>query len=194
MEVLTRNTILALSIVLEAALLLASVIWMQIGKIHLLPRFQFDPGSLLWGLGLSLMTSTLAIVLVLLGKRVKALSGLKKMSDEFLFPLVSVLNLSDIAFLSLLSGFCEEVLFRGIMQAQFGLLPASIIFGLFHDPTLKQKAYVILAMSAGFALGFLYQQTGNLWACILAHAVHNFVAMTALRYFIKKEEAGEGDA
>lgn len=186
MEALSRNSVIVLSIVLEAALLLVAAVWMYFAHIELRGHFQFQALPLLWGIALSIASSALAIALVVLGKRISFLSGLTKMSEEFLQPLVGLLGPADILLLSLLSGFCEEVLFRGILQAQIGVFAASFVFGIFHDPSFKQKSYIILATLAGLALGLLYQWTGNLWSCILAHAAHNFVAMISLRYFFKR--------
>lgn len=187
MEVLTRNSVITLSIVLEAALLLVAAGWIYFAHMELRSQFNFQVNAVLWGLALSILSSTAAILLVSLGKKMSFLSSLTKMTEDFLQPLVNLLGPGDILLLSILSGFCEEVLFRGVLQAQIGVFAASLIFGIFHDPSFKQRAYVILAALAGLALGFLYQWTGNLWSCIVAHAAHNFVAMISLRYFFKSQ-------
>ena len=189
MEALSKNAIVSISIALEAVLLLVAAVWMVCANIQLLSKFQFAPVAIGWGLALAAATTTVSILCVTLGKRLAFLSDLKKMSEELLAPLLAKLGPGDIVFLSLVSGFCEEVFFRGIVQAQCGLWATSIAFGVFHDPSFKQKSYVILAALAGLGLGYLYQQTANLWSCITAHAVHNLLAMLALRYWIKPSEA-----
>ena len=193
MEVFTRNSILGISIVLEAGLLLAAAAWINLGHVALLEKFQFSAQAILWGLAAALLSTSVSLFCIVLGKRLSFLAELRKMNDEFLGPLVAMLSTLDILFLSVLSGFCEEVFFRGLMQQQIGLIPAAIIFGLFHDPVLKQKAYLLLAVLAGILLGYVYQYTGNIWSCITAHIVHNLVAMLALRYFYNKNEATRGD-
>lgn len=194
MEALSRNSIIAISIVLESALLLGAAAWIYLGQIMLIPKFQFSISAILWGLAVAAVSTTVSILCVTLGKRLPIFAELQKMNEEFLIPLVSMLSPFDILFLSLLSGFCEEVFFRGLMLPQLGLFTSSIVFGIFHDPLFKQKAYVILASLAGVALGYVYQQTGSLWSCITAHAVHNFIAMLALRYFFKPNPNGQGDS
>ncbi len=84
---------------------------------------------------------------------------------------------------SLLAGFGEELLFRGVIQAGLeqltgalpGLLLASLIFGLLHAIT---PAYFILATIMGLYLGLLYQQTGNLLIPCLVHALYDWAAIT----------------
>ena len=185
MEALSRNAILSISIALEALILLVAALWMVCANIRLLDRFQFTAVPVEWGLALAAASILISLLCLVLGRRYKLFSDLAKMSEEVLAPLLRKLGPGDIVFLSLVSGFCEEVFFRGIVQSQCGLLATSIIFGIFHDPSLQQKSYVILAALAGLGLGYLYQQTGNLWSCITAHIVHNLLSMLILRYWVK---------
>ena len=73
----------------------------------------------------------------------------------------------------------EEGLFRGVLY-QFGrdrgrprlaLVGTSVLFGLAHA---NAAAFLPLAL-IGALLGRLYERTGNLLACILAHALFNLV-------------------
>lgn len=90
---------------------------------------------------------------------------------------------SAIVAVSLLAGFGEELLFRGVIQAGLehltgavaGLLLASLIFGLLHAIT---PAYFLLATLMGLYLGLLYQQTGNLLIPCLVHALYDWIAIT----------------
>ncbi len=84
---------------------------------------------------------------------------------------------------SLLAGFGEELLFRGVVQAGFeqlfgagaALLLASLCFGLVHAIT---PAYFVLATLMGLYLGLLYQLTGNLLIACLVHALYDWAAIT----------------
>jgi uncharacterized protein len=84
---------------------------------------------------------------------------------------------------SLLAGFGEELLFRGVVQAgaeQYlnawtALLVASVFFGLVHAIT---PAYFVLATMMGLYLGLLYQVTGNLLIACLVHALYDWAAIT----------------
>ncbi len=188
MEAINKNTILAISIVLEAGLLLVAAVWINLSHLQLLSKFSLNPQAFLWGLAFSILSTAVSLCCFALGKRLGFFAELRKMTQDFLLPILALLGPQDILFLALLSGFCEEVFFRGVMQAHFGLLLSSLVFGVFHDPTLKQKAYVILTFIAGLGLGYLYQLTGNLWSCISAHVLHNLLAMLLLRYCIKVDD------
>jgi membrane protease YdiL (CAAX protease family) len=185
MQAPSRSLIFNLTAALEGALLLAAAVWIYFAHIPLLQHMQFSPHACLIGFFVSLGTTAFSVFALTLGKGLPVLRELKKMSDEVLAPMVEILGYFDILFISLVSGFCEEVLFRGVVQAQIGLLPASLFFGLFHDPTLRHKSYVFFTLMAGIVLGYLYQQTGNLWSSISAHIFHNFFALIILRFVVR---------
>ncbi|MBX9725569.1 MAG: CPBP family intramembrane metalloprotease, partial [Candidatus Obscuribacterales bacterium] len=159
---------------------MVAALWMNVAKIDLLPHFRFVAAPFLWGIATAAGSVSITLISITLGKRIPFFAELKKMSDQYLAPLLALLGAGDIIFLSLLSGFAEEVFFRGLMQAQCGIFASSIAFGFFHDPTLKQRSYIIFACVAGLLLGFVYEKTGNLWTCITAHSLHNLVTMLAL--------------
>ena len=111
--------------------------------------------------------------------------------DETLRPLLQHCSLIDLAAISLLAGFGEELLFRGFLQQLIGdwiggslgiwagLAVASVVFGLLHAIT---PTYAVVACLYGLLLGGLWIATGNLLAPIIAHAVYDFLALV---YFIR---------
>jgi len=69
----------------------------------------------------------------------------------------------------------EGLFFRGAMQAQRGIVPASLIFGVLHiAPGRKFIPWPCQAIVMGFAFGALYWLTGNLAAPVLAHFTINY--------------------
>jgi membrane protease YdiL (CAAX protease family) len=93
-------------------------------------------------------------------------------------------SLEDIIFIAVMSGIGEEILFRGWIQTQLGIIVASVLFGLIHIWGKEGIGYGLYAVGMGFILGYLYQFTGtpgNLWAPVLAHAVNNFLGLYALQ-------------
>lgn len=92
-------------------------------------------------------------------------------------------NLWDICLISVIAGFAEEILFRGVIQAKLGIVIASIIFGLLHFITY---AYCIIAIIMGFYLGFIFHYYDNLLIPIQIHFLYDFAALVYLRYFIKR--------
>ncbi|MEW6711164.1 MAG: ABC transporter permease subunit/CPBP intramembrane protease [Candidatus Riflebacteria bacterium] len=93
---------------------------------------------------------------------------------------------------SLMAGFCEEVLFRGVilkgLQSRLGIVWALVIsscmFGLFHITPYKMVSTGLI----GLWLGYLRYRTGSLWLSIYGHAFNNAVAL-ALVYAISKSGA-----
>lgn len=92
--------------------------------------------------------------------------------------------LLNFAGLALISGICEELLFRGavyrITEDMFGTTAALIIsgalFGLMHlgNPHASLIAGIAIALEAGILLGAAYAMTRNLWLPIGIHIGWNF--------------------
>lgn len=90
-------------------------------------------------------------------------------------------TIEDIIFIAIMSGIGEEILFRGWIQYELGIVVASILFGLIHIWGKEGIGYGLYAIGMGFVLGYLYNYTGNLWAPVLAHTVNNFLGLFALQ-------------
>jgi membrane protease YdiL (CAAX protease family) len=97
-------------------------------------------------------------------------------------PLIFFLNLIIIA---ILPGIGEELIFRGILQKQIGLMLrnpvvaiwiSAIIFSAIH---LQFEGF-LPRMVLGVVLGYLYYWTGNLWVPILAHAFNNGIQIVLI--------------
>jgi hypothetical protein len=83
--------------------------------------------------------------------------------------------------LALASGIGEEAFFRGAMQPQLGLVATSLLFGLAHfAPRRDLVPWTGFSLAAGFALGALFEATGNLVAPVVAHAIVNGVNLRLL--------------
>jgi hypothetical protein len=76
--------------------------------------------------------------------------------------------------LALLSGFAEELFFRGAMQGAWGWLPATLLFALLHSgPGPAFRVWTLFAAVAGLVFAGLVVWRGNLLAPILAHVLVN---------------------
>ncbi|HEY9734391.1 MAG TPA: tetratricopeptide repeat protein [Drouetiella sp.] len=85
-------------------------------------------------------------------------------------PLWSLPPVLAAAFVAPLS---EEIVFRGVLQNEMGILVASLAFTLAH---LRQVSYWNLLLSklpTGLILGGLLLATHNIWTCIIAHTLNN---------------------
>src|SRR5690606_2987972 len=87
-----------------------------------------------------------------------------------------------IALISLVVAFCEELLFRGAIQFAIGPYWTSIVFATIHVRYLKHWIPTGLVFSISYGLGWIYIQTGSIWAPIIAHFVFDFVMGLLLKY------------
>jgi len=96
-------------------------------------------------------------------------------------PVLRTVHLSDIVLLAMASGVSEELLFRGWLQPEVGIVAASLLFGAAHVWDRRALPYGLYAAAMGFVLGGLFTYTGRgLWAPILAHVVNNLIGLLAL--------------
>jgi len=180
-----RVTLLNITLIVEGFLLSAATVWSWVSGIQLGPAMAYRPEMLLIGCACGLALALSSLILFWLGKSVGFLSNLRETILSEFAPLFSELSWLDALLVAAVSGFCEEILFRGIIQSQCQLLVTSLIFGLFHCPSLKHLSYGLWAFVAALFLGWIYILTGNLWVPILAHAVNNAISLLFLRYGVK---------
>ncbi|PTL40392.1 CPBP family intramembrane glutamic endopeptidase [Alkalicoccus saliphilus] len=84
--------------------------------------------------------------------------------------------------LSMLVAFSEELLFRGVLQTEFGIVAASLIFALIHIRYLSKWFLFLFVIVMSFSLGFLFMWTENLWTVITAHFLIDAVLGLLIRY------------
>jgi membrane protease YdiL (CAAX protease family) len=183
-----RVTLLNITIFVEAFLLLSATFWSHVAGVQLLPQLRIDTTNMLIGAGCGVGIAACSFFMLWLGKYVRLLGALRDITLQQIAPLFGDLTLFDLLAVAVLSGFCEEVLFRGVMQNQFGIWATSLIFALFHCPNLKFLSYGIWVFSAGIFLGWLALQTGSLWTPVLAHATSNCLSLLFLRYVAKMQQ------
>ena len=98
-----------------------------------------------------------------------------------ILPMNSVaIFLINLVVIAILPGIGEELIFRGVLQKEIGLMfrspvvaiwIAAIIFSAIH---LQFEGF-LPRMVLGVVLGYLYYWTGNLWVPMIAHAFNNGV-------------------
>jgi membrane protease YdiL (CAAX protease family) len=127
----------------------------------------------------------LLVFLLCVYRPVGPLKGLNRVAVELVKPLFAPCTLADLAFISLLAGVGEEMLFRGVLQAAFGewlgpwpgLVAASLVFGALH---LISPAYGLFATLTGVYLGWVWMLSDNLLVVMVAHALYDLVALVVL--------------
>jgi membrane protease YdiL (CAAX protease family) len=119
---------------------------------------------------------------------------LNRVVDQLIVPLFAGCSLADFALISLVAGFGEELLFRGLVQTALigwfgvaaGVALASLLFGLAHIIT---PTYALLAAAIGIYFGWLALYSNDLLAPIVAHAVYDFAALVYLTHRARHEES-----
>jgi CAAX protease family protein len=166
------------------ALVVAAALWSALRGRDL----HFLGDSVGASLLLGALTAVVTISLGLLAYRL--LPVLREIAEELAPRLVDHADRSSLVLVAIFSGLGEETFFRGALQPEFGLVVASLAFGLVHvGPDRRYLVWTAWAILAGFMFGALYEITGGLLAPILAHCVHN--AVTLLLWKHSRKDAGE---
>ncbi len=101
--------------------------------------------------------------------------------ERALAETIGPLETRDVLILALVSGFGEELFFRGMLQPLVGYAVASVLFGILHvGPSRAFLPWTLFALAGGFLLGGIVELTGALGPAILAHFVVNFVNLGRL--------------
>jgi uncharacterized protein len=138
---------------------------------------------------LGALTAAITVSLGLLAWRL--LPVVRGLSEELAPRLVDGADSTSLVLVSVFSGVGEEAFFRGAVQQEFGLVVASLVFGLAHvGPDRRYLLWTVWAVLAGFVFGAIYDLSGGLLAPIIAHAGHN--AATLLLW--KRSRRGLGKA
>jgi len=91
------------------------------------------------------------------------------------------LGRSEVIALAVLSGFAEELFFRGAVQGTFGWVLATILFALLHTgPGRAFRLWTVFALLAGLLFGGLMEWRGNLLGPVIAHFLVNAVNLWRL--------------
>ena len=108
--------------------------------------------------------------------------------EQRLAELLGPIDLSEVIGLALLSGFAEELFFRGAVQGSWGWLPATVLFALLHTgPGPAFRLWTLFAAVAGMVLAGLMIWRGNLLAPVVAHGLLNGINLARL---VKSEKGG----
>ena len=108
--------------------------------------------------------------------------AIRRLYRETLRPLFAAVRSLEIAGISLAAGVGEELLFRGAMQSEFGMVVASVLFGLAHIGGRSSVVFGLWVVVMGFGLGWLAHATGGLLAPVVAHAAYDAAAISYIRW------------
>jgi uncharacterized protein len=158
------------------SLTIAAVLWSGLRGFDV--RLAGDSGALSVLLGALTAVATISLGLLVY----RLLPVLREIAEELAPRLVDGADRGSLVLVALFSGVGEETFFRGAVQQEFGLVVASLVFGLVHvGPDRRYLVWTAWAVLAGFLFGSLYEVTGGLLAPILAHSAHNAATLLLWR-------------
>ena len=88
----------------------------------------------------------------------------------------------QILLLSFVVAICEELLFRGAIQHAIGPYWTSILFAAIHARYLHSILLTGMVFATSYALGWIYVQSGTLWAPIAAHFLLDAINGLMIRF------------
>ncbi|CAM2803473.1 CPBP family intramembrane glutamic endopeptidase [Paenibacillus sediminis] len=87
-----------------------------------------------------------------------------------------------ILIIALVVAICEELLFRGAVQYAIGPYWTSIVFALIHVRYLKHWIPTGWVFLSSYGLGYIYIQSGTLWAPIVCHFLIDLISGLIIRF------------
>lgn len=159
-------------------LALAAVIWIgaQRGQIPL--SLFVDTGG--WWLDLGLGVGTGLLLLALWWGAERAFSLARELEAR-LATVLGPLTISEAIGLALLSGFAEELFFRGAVQGTLGWVAATLLFSLLHSgPGKAFRLWTLFAVVAGTLFGGIMEWRHNLLGPVVGHILVNAVNLRRL--------------
>lgn len=161
------------------ALALAAIVWLGL-RWGTIPQALFWEPASWWSdlaIGIGAAASLLAIWHVGLRFLVSA-----RVLENSIREAIGPLTASEVVTLAVLSGFAEELFFRGAVQSEFGIAPATILFALLHiGPGREYRLWTLFALLSGCVLGLLMLWRGNLLAPVAAHVAVNLFGLARLQ-------------
>ncbi len=161
------------------ALAIAAIVWLGLRAGAIPVTLFFDRGAWWIDLATGVLAATTIVGFWHLGLRaLPSARALERTMQETIGPL----STSEIVTLAVLSGFAEELFFRGAVQSHWGVVPATILFALLHaGPGREFRLWSVFALFAGSVLGALMIWRGNLLAPAVAHVAINLFGFTRLQ-------------
>lgn len=159
-------------------LALAGVVWVGFREGTIPLGLFVDPAE--WWIDLGIGVAAGAS-LIGVWRALGRLSARARELERELGRMLGPLEPAEVVGLALLSGFAEELFFRGAMQGSWGWLPATLIFAAIHSgPGRAYRLWTLFAAIAGLLLAGLMLWRGNLLAPVIAHVVVNGVNLSRL--------------
>ncbi|MEN8262706.1 MAG: CPBP family intramembrane glutamic endopeptidase [Nitrospirota bacterium] len=186
-----RRNILTIALLVEGIALALAIILARYFSIDLLPLSgNYIRDSLIGAAGALFPFCFFVYLMSENTKDISWLRSIRRIVTNDIKAIFSNAELIDIIIIALIAGVAEEMLFRGVLQVRFGIVAASIVFGLLH---YISPAYVIIAALMGLYMGAFYYFSNSLLVPIQIHFLYDLAALIYLKYFVadKKQDMEE---
>ena len=177
--------------IVELILLVIGGLWMMLRKIPV--HIKVTPEAFLLGIVMGIFVLLSSAIFYYIDSFVFNLK-MRKIIENVIYPAFSKVTVPEILLIAVLSGFCEEFFFRGILVPEFGIVIACGIFGFLHTPSKDAWFLGLWSALVGAFFAILYLKTGNLFVPVVAHAFNNLVAITYIRFAHDMMKKKMGDA
>ncbi|MFJ2044236.1 MULTISPECIES: type II CAAX endopeptidase family protein [unclassified Paenibacillus] len=158
--------------------LIIGVVWILLQKRNLFDVLAWPDSYqfIWWGLGLAGIMLVMDLVLSYVIPQESMDDG---GINELLFRKRPIWHIVCIA---AIVAVCEELLFRGAIQHALGPYWTSILFAVIHIRYLRHWIPTGWVFVSSYGLGWIYMQSGTLWAPILCHFIIDLVSGLAIRF------------
>jgi hypothetical protein len=181
------HLLVMLAVIGEATLVVIAVVWARLRDISILS------GSVVLGVTVGLFAaSVLGLAnwyLLCRAPDVAGIVAIRRLYQRSLKPVFGRISRWDVMIISVAAGVGEELLFRGVLQPEWGLVPASLIFGVLHMGGSGTLVFGFWVAIMGGALGSLATWTDGLLAPIIAHTAYDAAALTYIRWDFRRVES-----
>ncbi len=175
------------SAVLYLVLAVAAIVWLGSRHGRIGAALFVDPEA--WAVDVAAGLGAAAALLGLWRLTARLYAPARRL-ERSMAELVGPLEWAEVVSLALLSGFAEELFFRGAVQGAWGLPVATLLFAALHvGPGREYRLWTLFALVAGAVLGGLMAWRGNLLAPVLAHVGVNAVGLSRIAALARRARA-----
>ncbi|MEZ6058415.1 MAG: CPBP family intramembrane glutamic endopeptidase [Planctomycetaceae bacterium] len=186
----SRGSFLRLALIFEGGLLAVAIGLALLLSTHVSLPILWRWSDILWGL-----TGVLPMLVMY-----QFVNDLREMVLEMLGGILNQCSAVDLAFVALLAGLSEELMFRGVLEfwmAQWSFWGAvvvvSLLFGAVHALSWRYFTFATFIgayfswLSTGFFISSPLFPEPNLLRPIVTHAVYDFVALLLIRHEYRQQ-------
>ena len=175
------NSLLRLALAGELLLVLLALVWASYRDLPLNVIAGPWPRDVAIGAGAAAALAIVNYGLLCRAPAVRPVRAIRRVYRDLLKPAFAGIGVREVVVISLAAGIGEELLFRGVLQPEIGLIPASLVFGALHTGGRGTLAFGCWVTLMGAVLGLLAAATGGLLAPIVAHALYDAAALVYIR-------------